>query len=111
MSKPTAVLFCPGRGSYGKPELGFLQRTLQQGPVSDALDASDAWRKEQGRPTIREIDFSRPTQSLRVISELVITTARNSPDSATRMMSVVRRVSGCSRSPVTAMSRPSTRTG
>ncbi len=56
MSKQTAVLFCPGRGSYGKPELGFVQRTLQPGPVTDALDASDAWRKEQGRPTIREID-------------------------------------------------------
>ena len=56
MSQKTAVLFCPGRGSYGKPELGFVQRTLQQGPVTDALDACDAWRKEQGRPTIREID-------------------------------------------------------
>lgn len=56
MSQKTAVLFCPGRGSYAKPELGFLKRTLRSGPVADALDASDAWRREQGRPTIREID-------------------------------------------------------
>lgn len=56
MNQKTAVLFCPGRGSYAKPELGFLKRTLKSGPVADALDASDAWRKQQGRPTIREID-------------------------------------------------------
>src|SRR5690606_10089902 len=41
MSKPTAVLFCPGRGSYTKDELGFVGRTVQSGPVTDALAASD----------------------------------------------------------------------
>lgn len=53
---PTAVLFCPGRGSYGKPELGSIARTLGTGAVADALAASDAWRREQGRPTIRDLD-------------------------------------------------------
>ncbi|MBL8754079.1 MAG: ACP S-malonyltransferase [Planctomycetes bacterium] len=56
MSKPTAVLFCPGRGSYGKDELGFVGRTLRPGPLTEALDACDAWRRSQGRPTLREID-------------------------------------------------------
>lgn len=56
MSKPTAVLFCPGRGSYGKEELGTIARLLQPGLVSEALDQSDAWRRSQSMPTIRELD-------------------------------------------------------
>ena len=58
MSLPTAVLLCPGRGSYARGELGFLGKTLRPGPVAEALDASDAWRNEQQRPTIRELDAS-----------------------------------------------------
>lgn len=54
--KPTAVLFCPGRGSYTKDELGFVGRTVRPGPVAAALDACDAHRRGQGRPTLREID-------------------------------------------------------
>ncbi len=56
MKKPTAVLFCPGRGSYGKDELGFVKRTLRAGPVADALAACDSFRRSQGRPTLTEID-------------------------------------------------------
>ncbi|MBL8748223.1 MAG: ACP S-malonyltransferase, partial [Planctomycetes bacterium] len=56
MTKPTAVLFCPGRGSYTKDELGFLGRTVRQGPIADALAACDEWRRSQGRPTLTEID-------------------------------------------------------
>ena len=56
MNKPTAVLFCPGRGSYTKDELGFVGRTVRPGPVTAALDACDDWRRSQGRPTLREID-------------------------------------------------------
>ena len=56
MSKQTAVLFCPGRGSYTKAELGFVNRTLQAGPVADALAASDRARQERGRPPITEVD-------------------------------------------------------
>ena len=52
----TAVLFCPGRGSYGKDELGFVGRTLQKGPVADALAASDAWRRSQNLPPLSEVD-------------------------------------------------------
>lgn len=56
MSRPTAVLLCPGRGAYGKDELGFVGRTLRPGPVTEALDAGDDWRRSQGRPTLRELD-------------------------------------------------------
>jgi acyl transferase domain-containing protein len=56
VKKPTAVLLCPGRGSYTKDELGFLGRTVRPGPVAAALDACDDWRRSQGRPTLREID-------------------------------------------------------
>ena len=56
MSKPTAVLLCPGRGSYTKTELGFLGRTARSGPVTEALSAADRARREQGRPTVTEID-------------------------------------------------------
>ena len=56
MTKPTAVLFCPGRGSYTKDELGFVGRTIRPGPVSDALAACNDWRRSQERPTLSEID-------------------------------------------------------
>lgn len=56
MSGATAVLLCPGRGSYGKEELGFLGRTLQPGPVADALAAADEWRRAQGLAPLAELD-------------------------------------------------------
>src|SRR5436190_1603161 len=60
-------------------------------------------------PTISEMDFSSASHSFRVISELVITAARNTAARTRRRMSFVRRVSGCSKLPETVMSRPSTR--
>jgi acyl transferase domain-containing protein len=54
--KPTAVLFCPGRGAYGRDELGFLARTLQPGPVAAALQACDEQRQAQGRPALSALD-------------------------------------------------------
>ncbi|HEB53439.1 MAG TPA: ACP S-malonyltransferase [bacterium] len=56
MSRPTAVLFCPGRGSYGKGELGFVGRTVRPGPVADALMVRDRDRRQQGRPSLSEVD-------------------------------------------------------
>lgn len=67
MKKPTAVLFCPGRGSYTKDELGFVGRTIEAGPVAHALAACDRARTEQGRPTLTEVDAAdkfRPSQHL-----------------------------------------------
>src|SRR6202012_2670705 len=57
---------------------------------------------------MREMDFSSSSQRVRVTSELVITIASSAPDSATRSMSLVRRVKGCSKLPETVTSRPST---
>lgn len=56
MSRPTAVLLCPGRGSYTKDELGWLARTLQPGPVASALHACDEHRRAHGRETLTAID-------------------------------------------------------
>ncbi|HEX5054350.1 MAG TPA: ACP S-malonyltransferase [Planctomycetota bacterium] len=56
MTKPTAVLLCPGRGSYGRDELGFLARTVRPGPVAEALRACDAARRSSSRPALSEID-------------------------------------------------------
>ncbi|MDO8349224.1 MAG: hypothetical protein Q7T30_03235, partial [Planctomycetota bacterium] len=54
--KKTAVLFCPGRGSYTKDELGYVGRTLRPGPVADALAACNEWRRSQSLPTLTGID-------------------------------------------------------
>lgn len=56
MKRRTAVLFCPGRGSYGKEELGWIGRTLRPGPVAEALAACDDWRRGQSRQPLSEID-------------------------------------------------------
>jgi [acyl-carrier-protein] S-malonyltransferase len=50
------VLFCPGRGAYGKDELGFVGRTLRPGPVAEALAACDAARAAAGRQPLTAID-------------------------------------------------------
>lgn len=55
--RPTAVLLCPGRGSYGKPELGSITRYLRpDGPVAEALAEADRLRAAAGQPTITELD-------------------------------------------------------
>ena len=56
MTKPLAVLLCPGRGSYGRDELGWIARTLRPGPVAEALAACDAARAEAERPLLSAID-------------------------------------------------------
>lgn len=56
MSGPVHALICPGRGSYGKGELGSIARWLRPGPVADALDLADEARRQAGKPTVRELD-------------------------------------------------------
>lgn len=46
-----ALVLCPGRGSYGRAQLGTLA-----GRGSVFLDAFDAHRAALGRPTVRELD-------------------------------------------------------
>ncbi len=55
-SGKTAVLLCPGRGSYGKDELGSIARTLRPGPVAAALAVADDARRARGEPTITDLD-------------------------------------------------------
>lgn len=49
MSRLRALLVCPGRGSYGRTQLGSL-------PAHPILDALDAHRATLGRPAISAID-------------------------------------------------------
>lgn len=56
MSRPLALLLCPGRGSYGRGELGWIRSWLRPGAVADALAEADAARAAEGRPTISELD-------------------------------------------------------
>ena len=50
MAKQTALVICPGRGSYGKAEFGSLARNRAD------LTAFDAIRAERGKPTITALD-------------------------------------------------------
>lgn len=50
------VLLCPGRGSYGRAELGTLARLVRAGPVADALAAAEEARAAEGLPSLRELD-------------------------------------------------------
>ena len=47
---PTAIVIAPGRGSYRKESLGTLQHN------STTIDIADEVRKQNHRPTIRELD-------------------------------------------------------
>ncbi len=76
MSRPVAVVFCPGRGSYGATELGTLARLVRPGEVADALALADDARASAGEPTVSELDAAekfRPSVHLegRNASELI----------------------------------------
>ncbi|MEM0948593.1 MAG: ACP S-malonyltransferase [Pseudomonadota bacterium] len=49
----SAVLICPGRGTYNKPELGTLSRTF---PDADLMAVFDARRTALGQETITDLD-------------------------------------------------------
>jgi malonyl CoA-acyl carrier protein transacylase len=54
MKKRAALVVCPGRGTYGKTELGYLRRHHR---ARDALIAeADAFRRQQRQVTISEMD-------------------------------------------------------
>lgn len=54
MSKPTAVVICPGRGTYNKTELGYLHRYHQDRKYF--IDSIDQYRVQANQPSIWEID-------------------------------------------------------
>jgi acyl transferase domain-containing protein len=75
--KLTALAVCPGRGTYGKAELGYLKRL--HGDKADLLEIVDRKRAEHGEPTISELDgadrFSVATHTRGDIASPLIFTA------------------------------------
>ena len=54
--KLAALVVCPGRGSYGKAELGYLKRF--HADKSELIAAFDRQRAERGQPTVSALDGS-----------------------------------------------------
>lgn len=52
--RSAALVVCPGRGTYGKNELGYLKRL--HGDRKDLLATVDRIRAERGQPTVSELD-------------------------------------------------------
>lgn len=52
--KQTAVVICPGRGSYNREELGYLAR--YHADKRALLAPIDAYREQQGQMTVTELD-------------------------------------------------------
>ena len=52
--KPTAVVICPGRGTYNKPELGYLQR--HHADKLEFLASLDRCRKDNQQPSLSDLD-------------------------------------------------------
>ncbi|MBV2130517.1 malonyl CoA-ACP transacylase [Arsukibacterium indicum] len=62
--KKTALVVCPGRGSYNRPELGYISQQLAaDAPFRQQLAEFDQLRRELGLATVTELDsaasFSR----------------------------------------------------
>ena len=53
-TRRTAVVVCPGRGTYNKTELGYLRRHARR--YRDFLAAADAHRADQGQLPLTELD-------------------------------------------------------
>ena len=50
----SALVVCPGRGTYGKAELGYLKRF--HADKAELIEGFDRLRSERGQPTISELD-------------------------------------------------------
>ncbi len=50
----TAVVICPGRGTYNAPELGYFAR--HHADREDLLDVLDAYRKQHRQTPLRDLD-------------------------------------------------------
>ncbi|MEM7173191.1 MAG: ACP S-malonyltransferase [Pseudomonadota bacterium] len=60
-TRKTAVVVCPGRGTYGKGELGYLAR--HHSHQKELMQMVDGYRREQDQPTISDLDQA-PNYSL-----------------------------------------------
>lgn len=66
MSKKTALVVCPGRGSYNRPELGYITQHLAAvSPFRQQLSEFDALRTEFDLPTVTELDTAASFSSAR----------------------------------------------
>lgn len=54
-ARKTAIVVAPGRGTYGKGELGSIAR-LHGARFADLIANFDAQRRERGQPTVSELD-------------------------------------------------------
>ena len=55
--KQSAVVIFPGRGTYGKDELGYLAR--HHGDKAAFIKGVDEWRASQGRETVSALDNAK----------------------------------------------------
>ncbi len=60
--KKKALVVCPGRGTYNKPELGYLNR--HHADKADLIAKFDAYRQSTDQTTITELDTSKNYSSL-----------------------------------------------
>jgi malonyl CoA-acyl carrier protein transacylase len=71
------LVICPGRGTYGKAELGYLKRL--HADKGELIETVDRLRSERGQPTISELDgadrFSVATHTRGDIASPLIFTA------------------------------------
>ena len=54
MNKKTALVICPGRGTYNKAELGYLAR--HHGDRGDMLATFEAERARLAQPSLQSLD-------------------------------------------------------
>jgi len=52
--KKTALVICPGRGTYNKDELGYLRR--HHPDKKDFIEAVDAYRRERNQTLVTDLD-------------------------------------------------------
>ncbi len=56
-AKKTALVVCPGRGTYNKPELGYLGR--HHGHRADMLRVFEEERTRAGQPSLKSLDEAK----------------------------------------------------
>lgn len=66
--KQSAVVIFPGRGTYGKDELGYLAR--HHADKKAFLAGVDAWRAAQGRETVSALDNAKTYSAAKHASSL-----------------------------------------
>jgi len=66
VSRPRALIVCPGRGSYGREQLGSLAG--EKGPGAAVVEACDAHRVARDRPRVSELDAAERYSAARHVA-------------------------------------------